>query len=216
MGAYWGRVLAQAWADTKHSFGWNHKTRATILVGVGTLVAVYFRSGGAAMTESMANYAWYGLPLVLAGFVLFGWNFIEAQAKLYKSLLDTSLVERQALEAKLRAYEEKAHKPNYEAVRRMHEFTLRDAAHYWCDQAPKMALDTAEVRGWYTALIEAVRRGELKHIPKSSDRQSPIYDQHNIRVIGFEFEPDIDTCVTRKNLREFAEKGGKVPKFLQD
>jgi len=90
--AYWRKVFARAWADTKQSFGWNQKTAATVLVAAIGLVVTFFQLGFAATVASALGLLSAGAALssIVAGAVLFVWNFFSAQANLYVELSKTS------------------------------------------------------------------------------------------------------------------------------
>jgi hypothetical protein len=80
MGNYWRKVFAQAWADTKQSFGWNQKTAATGLGALALVVVAFFHFGFAAMLTSAIGLFWTALPIAIAGLLLFVWNFFSVPA----------------------------------------------------------------------------------------------------------------------------------------
>jgi hypothetical protein len=101
--AYWRKVFARAWADTKQSFGWNQKTAATVVVAAVGLVITFFQLGFAATVASAIGSLSAGAALssLVAGAVLFVWNFFSPQANLYLELSKTSSEKITALESAL-------------------------------------------------------------------------------------------------------------------
>ena len=208
--AYWRKVFARAWADTKQSFGWNQKTAATVLVAVIGLVVTFFQLGFAATVASALGLLSAGAALssIVAGAVLFVWNFFSAQANLYVELSKTSSEKIATLESALAKLEEPP--PDYTAVRHIDRLTLREAAFYWCDLPPGRSMPS-NVRDWYNALASAVSKGELVFEPKHSGYMGP-ETERDIQKRN----PQLDTIVTRKALQAFAKRHGHDPKFLQD
>jgi hypothetical protein len=100
--------------------------------------------------------------------------------------------------------EKKFLKPNYDAVRLMHEYTLRDASRLWCDidQNDKA---THESESWYQALRAAVQRGEISFKPRITSQ-------------GFSEKknPEGATINARQALQKYAVKIKKDPIFLRD
>jgi hypothetical protein len=145
--------------------GWNQKTASAILIAFGAILTAFLRYGWRGMTESMAGYFWIGSAPVIAGFALFAWNFITVQAELYASLAQTSTDKITKLEDKVTSYEAKMAPPNYDALRATDTFSINDAAFYWCDLQPG-ARSTPDVIDWRKALIDGVRKGEVKFISR--------------------------------------------------
>jgi hypothetical protein len=127
MGKYWRTVFARAWADTKQSFGWNQKTAATVLGALALVAVAFFHFGFAAMLTSAIGLFWTALPIAIAGFSLFVWNFFSVPAALHTELNKKIA----ALELALANLEQPP--PDYAAVRHIDRLTLREAAFYWCD-----------------------------------------------------------------------------------
>jgi hypothetical protein len=209
MEGYWRQVFSQAWVETKRPLGFDKKTAATALLFLGGAVVAYFKSGVVAMTASLINGWWLGLPFILAGTVLFAWNFVEAQATVYSKLETTSNKTIRELQAEIEDFNAKFARPNYEAIKSMHEFRLYQAACFWCDLAAQSSLPTAEAEDWFQALKLALERGELEHVSKPWDDAQDAWHPNQLRVTG-------STVVTRASLRAFAETQGRVPRFLQD
>jgi Zn-dependent protease with chaperone function len=202
--AYWRKVFAQAWADTKQSFGWNQKTAATVLGALAIVAVAFFHFGFAAMLTSAIGLFWTALPIVSAGFLLFVWNFFSVPAALHTELNKKIA----ALESTLAKLEEPP--PDYAAVRHIDRLTLREAAFYWCDLSPGRSMPS-NVRDWYSALESAVTKGELNFEPKYSGYMSRETERDVQRR-----NPQLDTKVTRKPLQAFAQRHGHDPKFLRD
>jgi hypothetical protein len=89
---YWQKVFWQAWADTRQSFGLNQKTAASGLVAIVGLFIVYF-STGSAMNDGL-KLLWYALSVLVAGLLLFCWNFVNAQAAICSKLALASTEEK--------------------------------------------------------------------------------------------------------------------------
>jgi hypothetical protein len=206
--AYWREVFARAWADTKQSFGWNQKTAATVLVAAAGLVVTFFQLGFAATVASAVGLLSAGAAFLVAGAVLFVWNFFSAQANLYMELSKTGSEKITALESALANL--KKPPPDYAALRHIDRMTLRAAAFYWCDLPPGQSMPS-NVRDWYSALASAVSKGELVF--------EPTYSAYGHRETERDLEkrnPRLDTIVTREALQMFAKKHGYDPKFLRD
>jgi hypothetical protein len=219
MATYWRKVFARAWADTKQSFGWNQKTAATVLLALLGLAVVFFHFGFIAALVNVTGWFWTALPIVVAGFLLFVWNFFSAQASLYTELSKTSGEAIAALTAqvttsgeeiaaltaqvttsgeKIAALELALPKseqppPDFASWRQVDRLTLRDAAFLWCDLAPGHAMPS-NVQYWHGALKSAITKGEL------------------------DFEPQFyrGAILKRTALQAFARMRGHDPKFLRD
>ena len=211
MGNYWRRVFARAWADTKQSFGWNQKTVTTVLVAVAGLVVTFFQLGFAATVASAIGLLSAGavLSTIIAGIVLFIWNFFSAQANLYIELSKSSSEKIAALEAALA--NSQVPPPDYTAVRHIDRLTLREAAFYWCDLPVGRQSMPSNVRNWYEALAAAVRKGELGFVPNYSGYQDEDRQREHQKS-----RPHLHTEVTRTALQAFAKRHGYDPKFLRD
>jgi hypothetical protein len=201
---YWRDVFKEAWQETKESFGWTKKTAAVALIAVGTIIAALLRLGTAGMTETATGYFWIGLGPVFAGLVLFVWNFMEAQSKLYASQVRVN----NALRSLLTEHDEP--KPNYDAWRHVHELKIRKAACLWCDSEPRMTL-TPKATAWCDALVAAVKKGELDFVPDYPDRGDRDKQRTNQQNDAWS-----ETIVSRDHLRAFAKAHGYDPIFLRD
>jgi hypothetical protein len=204
MGNYWRKVFVQAWTDTKQSFGWNQKTAATVLGALALVVVAFFHFGFAAMLTSAIGLFWTALPIAIAGFSLFVWNFVSAPAALHTHLSNKIA----ALETALT--ELKQPPPDYTAIRHIDRLTLREAAFYWCDLSPGQSMPT-NVRDWYNAFASSVTKGDLKFEPKHSGYGHPETERDVQKR-----NPQLDTIVTRKALQAFAKMHNYNPKFLKD
>ena len=211
MGNYWRKVFARAWADTKQSFGWNQKTAATVLVAVAGLVVTLFQLGFAATVASAVGLLSAGAALssIIAGVVLFVWNFFSAQANLYIELSKSSGEKIAALESALAELKEPP--LDYAAIRHIDRLTLREAAFFWCDLPVGRQSMPSNVLTWYSALQSAVRKGELDFEPEYSgyrDRGREREHQNG--------RPYLNTVVKRTALQAFAKRHGYDPKFLRN
>ena len=205
MGKYWRTVFGRAWADTKQSFGWNQKTAATVLGALALVAVAFFHFGFAAMLTSAIGLFWTALPIAIAGFSLFVWNFFSVPAVLHTELSEKIT----ALESALADLREPP--LEYAAVRRIDRLTLREAAFYWCDLSPGPSMPS-NVRDWYSALASAVRKGELTFEPKYHSLGSHNEMERDVQKRN----PDLSTIVKRTALQAFAKRHGYDPKFLRD
>ena len=211
MGNYWRKVFARAWADTKQSFGWNQKTAATVLVAVAGLVVTLFQLGFAATVASAVGLLSAGAALssIIAGVVLFVWNFFSAQANLYIELSKSSGEKIAALESALAELKEPP--LDYAAIRHIDRLTLREAAFFWCDLPVGRQSMPSNVSTWYSALQSAVRKGELDFVPEYSGYRDPEREREHQKS-----RPHLNTVVKRTALQAFAKRHGYDPKFLRD
>lgn len=208
MDHYWRRVFKTAWDDTRHSFGWNQKTVAVALIAIAGILVTFFQFGFAATITSATGLFLTALPFAIAGLVLFAWNFFSTPPR-----LDANLRAKiSALEAALANFEKPP--PDYRAWRHVDQLTLGKAAFLWCDLEPKNSqLMTPQVRAWLEALKAAVKKGELKFVPKLDPYQPGGQDRqyrHQMENAYF------DTVVTRSALQQFAKKHDYDPVFLRD
>ena len=189
-------MFSAAWVETKQSFGWTKKTAGTILVALGAILGVYLRNGWTAMTATLADYWWVAFGPIVGGIALFAWNFFEVQAKAYRRLeekIDRLLIEHT--------------EPNYETWKHIPVVTLGQASYLYCDREP-LSGETKDTKSWFRALEAAIQTGDLKFIPKDSSHLGyPEYERKN---------PTWDTKIRKTELRQFADKHGHSPKFLQD
>ena len=211
MGNYWRKVFARAWADTKQSFGWNQKTAATVLVAVAGLVVTLFQLGFAATVASAVGLLSAGAALssIIAGVVLFVWNFFSAQANLYIELSKSSGEKIAALESALAELKEPP--LDYAAIRHIDRLTFREAAFFWCDLPVGRQSMPSNVSTWYSALQSAVRKGELDFVPEYSGYRDPEREREHQKS-----RPHLNTVVKRTALQAFAKRHGYDPKFLRD
>jgi hypothetical protein len=100
--------------------------------------------------------------------------------------------------------ERKLPKPNYAAVRLMHEYTLAEASRLWCD-LDQNGKSTHESESWSQALRAAVQRGELAFKPKYTAQAG--VEKKN---------PEWSTVIPRQALKEYAVMIKQDPIFLRD
>jgi hypothetical protein len=205
MDHYWRRVFKTAWDDTKHSLGWNQKTVAAALITIVGVLAALLHFGVAAMITSATGVFWTALPFAIAGLVIFAWNFFSTPPR-----LDANLRAKiSELEAALANF--KKPPPDYRAWRHVDKLTLRQAAFLWCDLEP--ITPGWPPQGWLTALIAAVKKGELEFVPKIDPYQPGGEDRQRINQME---NASGGTLVTRSALQQFAKKHGYDPAFLRD
>jgi hypothetical protein len=97
----------------------------------------------------------------------------------------------------------------HQAWRHVSKLTLRQAAFLWCDVEPGPSMSD-NVLAWFNAFRSAIQKGDLgfELSPGSgsvSERRS--YQKNN---------PNLDTIVTRDQLKAFARQIGDFPMFLDD
>jgi hypothetical protein len=205
---YWGDVTNISWRETKESFGWTKKTAATVLLALGAVITASLKLGLAGMTETAVGYFWIGFAPIFAGLVLFAWNFLEAQGRMYENLTRSCAATNAELQEAVSRSKEAP--PNYAAWRHVDEMTLHNAACLWCDIEPRMSIPP-KVRAWLHALESAVKTGDLGFSPKYSNGSltGPDY-------IRQQEEAWPETKATRADLKTFATKHGYDPIFLRD
>ncbi|WP_334368833.1 hypothetical protein [Bradyrhizobium sp. AZCC 1578] len=160
------------------------------------------------MTETATGYVWLGLAPILAGLILFAWNFIEAQAQIYEKLAISHRAEVSELQARLARFDEPT--PNYEAWRHVNELKVKQAAFLWCEIEPRIS-QTPKVTAWANALEAAIKKGELGFVPKLSQ-----YGSEAAQYIEQQKGAWSETIVTRDQLRSFAQAHGYDPIFLRE
>jgi hypothetical protein len=172
-------------------------------VAVAGVVIAFFQLGLGPMLTSAAGVLWTALPFVIAGFVLFVWNFLSVPP-----VLHTELSEKlNSLESKLGPPA-----PDYAAWRHVDELNLRDAAFLWCDVPPSPQPMPSNVSAWYSALASAVTKGDLDFVPQYRDRPQ----DRRLQRDNQKRNPDLSTIVKRTALQAFAKRNGHDPKFLRD
>jgi hypothetical protein len=184
---YLGDVVYGAWRETKSSFSFNKKTVATGLLVAAGLVVTLGRSGWAGVMPSLLDTVFAALTLLLAASILFGWNIIETQAKLYHGLAQSTSEEITNLRVELERYERPL--PDYNAWRHKEIIDLRTAAQLWCDERPSLSV-SGRAGERYNALAGAIQKGRE--------------------------EPHYQTLVTRDQLKSFAKLYNYDPVFLRD
>ena len=210
MGDYWRKVFARAWSDTKQSFGWNQKTALTALAALAGIAVAFIQLGLVAAIASATGLFWTALPIAIAGLLLFVWNFISAPASLYNELSKEYGERIAALELALANLRQLP--LDYAAWRHVDRLSLRDAAFLWCELSPASQAMPSNVNAWFNALAAAIAKDELdfepqyRESPPARERQRE-YQKRN---------PKLDTIVTRKALKAFANIHGYDPKFLRD
>lgn len=98
--------------------------------------------------------------------------------------------------------------PNYKACRLASDYSLKDAAHLWCDIDP-VDKGTYDTVAWFKILKEKVQDGTFElnsHWTKSETRMR---DRERR-------DADLDVRITRASLQAFAKAIGEDPRFLRD
>jgi hypothetical protein len=94
--------------------------------------------------------------------------------------------------------------PNYAAWRLVSKFRISDASRLWCDIEPGSPASQESI-AWGTAMLDAVKRGELPAIARAGTTVNA-QEQRN---------PGWSTEIGREALISWAQAHGHSPRFLQ-
>jgi hypothetical protein len=94
--------------------------------------------------------------------------------------------------------------PSYAAWKLVSKFRISDASRLWCDIEPG-APASQESIAWGTAMLDAVRRGELPVIARTGTTAGT--QEHK--------NPGWTTEIEREALKSWAQAHGQSPRFLQ-
>jgi hypothetical protein len=94
--------------------------------------------------------------------------------------------------------------PSYAAWKLVSKFSISDASRLWCDIEPGSPASQESI-AWGTAMLDAVKRGELMAIARASTAVSA-QEQKN---------PGWTTEIGREDLMSWAKAHGQSPRFLQ-
>jgi hypothetical protein len=96
--------------------------------------------------------------------------------------------------------------PNYAAWKLVSKFRISDASRLWCDIEPGSPASQESI-AWGTAMLDAVKRGELPAVAKAGTSQAAsAQEQRN---------PGWSTEIGRDDLIAWAKAHGHSPRFLQ-
>jgi hypothetical protein len=96
--------------------------------------------------------------------------------------------------------------PNYAAWKLVSKFRISDASRLWCDIEPGSPASQESI-AWGTAMLDAVKRGELPAIARAGSSQvANTQEQRN---------PSWTTEIGREDLIAWAQAHGHSPRFLQ-
>jgi hypothetical protein len=96
--------------------------------------------------------------------------------------------------------------PSYAAWKLVSKFRISDASRLWCDIEPGSPASQESI-AWGTAMLDAVKRGELPAIAKAGTSQAAnAQEQRN---------PTWSTEIAREDLISWAKAHGHSPRFLQ-
>jgi len=95
--------------------------------------------------------------------------------------------------------------PNYAAWKVVSKLSVSDASRLWCDIEPGCPASQESI-AWGTAMLDAIKRGELPASAKEGASQAPSQEQSN---------PNWHTKIAREALRSWAQDLGHSPRFLQ-
>jgi hypothetical protein len=94
--------------------------------------------------------------------------------------------------------------PNYAAWKLVSKFRISDASRLWCDIEPGCPASQESI-AWGTAMLDAVKRGELPAIARAGTTVNA-QEQRN---------PGWSTEIGREALTSWAQAHGQSPRFLQ-
>ena len=164
-------------------------------IGLSGLVAA---SLGAILAIACTAWAIHdGVPHPLA--IMIGYCTLVGSAS-----LGATLSAAQSVAAKASSIPAKR-EPNYAAWKLVSKLRISDASRLWCGIEPG-APESQESIAWGIALLDAVKRGELTAIPRSSGQAPNGQEQKN---------PSWSTEIGRDELISWARAHGHSPRFLQ-
>ena len=97
-------------------------------------------------------------------------------------------------------------KPNYGAWRLVSKLSVSDASHLWCDIEPGCPASQESI-AWATAMLDAIRRGELPVSVRANAGQAAGHQE--------QINPSWHTEIPRAALKSWAHSHGLSPRFLQ-
>jgi hypothetical protein len=95
--------------------------------------------------------------------------------------------------------------PNYAAWKAVSKLSVSDASRLWCDIEPGCPASQESI-AWGTAMLDAIKRGELPAIAKEGAGRAAGQEQSN---------PNWHTKIAREALMSWARDLGHSPRFLQ-
>jgi hypothetical protein len=96
--------------------------------------------------------------------------------------------------------------PSYAAWRIVSKFRISDASRLWCDIEPGSPASQESI-AWGTAMLDAVKRGELPAIARTGTTQAASAQEQK--------NPSWSTEIGREDLMTWAKAHGQAPRFLQ-
>jgi hypothetical protein len=96
-------------------------------------------------------------------------------------------------------------RPNYAAWKLVSKLSVSDASHLWCDIEPGCPASQESI-AWATAMLDAIRRGELPISARASANQTASNQE--------QVNPSWHTEITRDALKSWARSHGLSPRFL--
>jgi hypothetical protein len=134
--------------------------------------------------------------------VLLGYSSLCATAAMALALKKAERVASPALQNTRVASPETS--PAWKLVRTL---TVSDVSRLWCDIEPG-ATATQESMAWGRALVDAIKRGELRIVQKPGQSDEAVERERNA--------PHYMTQIERDALKAWAAQNGHAPAFLQD
>lgn len=164
-------------------------------IGLSVLVAV---ACGVALAVYCTLWAIQeGVPHPLA--IMIGYCTVASSAGLATALLAIqSLAARKSSTVTTRG-------PNYAAWKAVSKLSVSDASRLWCDIEPGCPASQESI-AWGTAMLDAIKRGELPAIAKDGAGLAAGQEQSN---------PNWHTKIAREALMAWAQGLGHSPRFLQ-
>jgi hypothetical protein len=96
--------------------------------------------------------------------------------------------------------------PNYAAWKLVSKYSVSDASRLWCDIEPGCPASQESI-AWAHALLDAIKRGELRIVPRSGLSETIASSE--------QASPTWHTEVARDRLQSWAQSHGHSPRFLQ-
>lgn len=165
-------------------------------VGISGMVAL--AAGGAFAFACTAWAIQAGVPAPLA--IMSGFCTVAASACLFAAFL---LVRNAG--AKALPVSSSQRQPSYAAWKLVSKLSVSDAAHLWCGLEPGSRA-TEECIAWASAMLDAIRRGELAICERPRLTQPAIDQERN--------SPTWQTEIARDALKTWAASHGHLPRFL--
>jgi hypothetical protein len=196
MGEYWRNVLVQTWASTKGAFRLNQKTAVTALLAIFGFLITYAKAGFPDPITQGVIYLWYAVPFGIAGMLLFAWNFVQIQARMYVEVAK-----------ELAATKAQISTPDLSAWGLKSEFYLYEAACLFAETSPNRLIEPGSTAdAWFGILQSELESNKIGRIAYDTD------DAMNIS--RGKYRPTERTKIARGELEKVAAERKVTPSFL--